>query len=246
MSEEPQERESEEVAAVAPAQPPAGILAEVIQSIFEPGVNRGLFLALCISFVLLILVLGTMVIITEGNLHVVFLTFIAVALFGTTLWYVSPQLCAVTQAIVARNTQRPSGASWSRWSQRCNKDDDSKFRPRARTEWQAITGFCTPRRVKRLNRHESRVMHACASRQAWDGCDGVAHAMELPPRQQTNLSIRVFLLTFLLVLPLSIRQNRFISELNNWKAEEAQKEALKDAQASEAEETTEGESKKEK
>ncbi|GAA5891110.1 hypothetical protein JCM6882_006422 [Rhodosporidiobolus microsporus] len=60
---------------------------DVVQSIFEPGTNAGLVRAMSFSFYALFLTLGGMIFLTGGNLHVVALLGLSVALFVSIKWF---------------------------------------------------------------------------------------------------------------------------------------------------------------
>lgn len=64
-----------------------GILQDLIMSVFEPGVNRGLLLVMHASFIGLLFSLLFLMVLTEGkNIHVWLLLFITVLLYGTIVW----------------------------------------------------------------------------------------------------------------------------------------------------------------
>ncbi|KAJ1969525.1 hypothetical protein IWQ62_000564 [Dispira parvispora] len=61
--------------------PQPSVVQDVIDSAFQPGVNRGLLLALNLSFAALLITLGFLAFMTGGNFHAVFLFLISAALF---------------------------------------------------------------------------------------------------------------------------------------------------------------------
>ncbi|KAF9333233.1 hypothetical protein BG006_003870 [Podila minutissima] len=65
----------------------AGMVGGTLNSIFEKGVNPGLIKMLNLVFVALFLSLGFLIFASGGNLHVIALTGIAVALFVTIQWF---------------------------------------------------------------------------------------------------------------------------------------------------------------
>ncbi|KAJ1912522.1 hypothetical protein IWQ60_003162 [Tieghemiomyces parasiticus] len=75
----------------APISAPAGtpsIAQDVMDSVFQPGVNRGLFIVMNISFIALLATLTFLAIVTQGNIHALILFTTTLALYGCTLWFV--------------------------------------------------------------------------------------------------------------------------------------------------------------
>ncbi|KAJ1994344.1 hypothetical protein H4R33_000305 [Dimargaris cristalligena] len=69
-----------------PAPPSSNSISQdLIDSVFEPGVNRGLYLALNASFIALLFTLTFLAVASEGNFHVVLLLVITLALYGSIL-----------------------------------------------------------------------------------------------------------------------------------------------------------------
>ncbi|KAG0086648.1 hypothetical protein BGZ93_000004 [Podila epicladia] len=64
-----------------------GMVAGTVNSIFEKGVNPGLIKMMNLVFVALFLSLGFLIFVSGGNLHVIALTGIAVALFVSVQWF---------------------------------------------------------------------------------------------------------------------------------------------------------------
>ncbi|KAJ1900451.1 hypothetical protein LPJ66_001469 [Kickxella alabastrina] len=65
-----------------------GILQDVVNSIFEPGVNRGVLVVMNCAFAGLFLILFYLVIATRFNIHVCALTVIAGLLFASIQWFI--------------------------------------------------------------------------------------------------------------------------------------------------------------
>ncbi|GJJ74107.1 hypothetical protein EMPS_06465 [Entomortierella parvispora] len=66
---------------------PTDMMGGMVSSIFEKGVNPGLIKLLNVVFVALFLSLGFLIFASEGNVHVIALTGIAVALFLAVQWF---------------------------------------------------------------------------------------------------------------------------------------------------------------
>ncbi|KAK4055220.1 hypothetical protein OIV83_000500 [Microbotryomycetes sp. JL201] len=67
--------------------PSKSILQDVISSIFEPGTNSGLIKAMTYSFYSLFATLLVMLVLTNGNLHVLSLLVLSVGLFASVKWF---------------------------------------------------------------------------------------------------------------------------------------------------------------
>ena len=65
----------------------SGVLQDVVNSIFEPGVNRGLLLVLHTACGALLVTLIAIAFYTQGNGHVLALLAIATALWISITWY---------------------------------------------------------------------------------------------------------------------------------------------------------------
>ncbi|GAA93532.1 uncharacterized protein L969DRAFT_18763 [Mixia osmundae IAM 14324] len=65
-----------------------GVLQDVIDSVFTPGTNHGLEKAMNYSFYGLFLTLFGLGFLTDWNIHVIALSFIAVMLFVSTRWFI--------------------------------------------------------------------------------------------------------------------------------------------------------------
>ncbi|CCH62327.1 hypothetical protein TBLA_0H00340 [Henningerozyma blattae CBS 6284] len=61
----------------------------IIKSITEPGANDAVVIAIHITFCSLLAVLASMVFVTRGNIHYIFLFFIAAILYGILTWFIS-------------------------------------------------------------------------------------------------------------------------------------------------------------
>lgn len=66
-------------------------MAEIIASIYEPGINRGLLVLMHLSFLTLLVSLAVMLWMTRGrNVHVLILAVIAASLYAIIVWYGCP------------------------------------------------------------------------------------------------------------------------------------------------------------
>ncbi|KAJ2769222.1 hypothetical protein IWQ56_002635 [Coemansia nantahalensis] len=66
----------------------AGVFRDVIDSIFEPGVNRGVLVVMNGAFAGLFAILGYLLFATRLNIHVCALTVIAALLFAAIQWFI--------------------------------------------------------------------------------------------------------------------------------------------------------------
>ncbi|KAJ2236882.1 hypothetical protein IWW45_001432 [Coemansia sp. RSA 485] len=66
----------------------SGIFQDVVNSIFEPGVNRGVLVVMNAAFAGLFLILFYLLFATRFNIHVCALTLIATGLFVSIQWFV--------------------------------------------------------------------------------------------------------------------------------------------------------------
>ncbi|KAJ2854455.1 hypothetical protein J3B02_002667 [Coemansia erecta] len=66
----------------------SGIFQDVINSIFEPGVNRGVIFVMNAAFAGLFLILFYLLFATSFNIHVCALTLIAAGLFASIQWFI--------------------------------------------------------------------------------------------------------------------------------------------------------------
>ncbi|KAJ2060806.1 hypothetical protein GGI17_003516 [Coemansia sp. S146] len=82
----------------------SGILGDIVSSIFEPGVNRGVLVVMNSAFAGLFLILAYLLFATNFNLHVCALTLIAVCLFASIQWFIQEATAYKNKA-----TATPSG-----------------------------------------------------------------------------------------------------------------------------------------
>lgn len=66
----------------------AGILQDIVNSIFEPGVNRGVLLIMNASFLGLFLILLYLLYATSFNIHVCLLFLLSLLLFISIQWFI--------------------------------------------------------------------------------------------------------------------------------------------------------------
>ncbi|KAJ2136571.1 hypothetical protein IW136_003852 [Coemansia sp. RSA 678] len=94
------------VVKASPAAPAksAGVFQDIINSIFEPGVNHGVMLVMNCAFFGLFVILLYLMVATNFNLHVCALTAIAALLFGSIQWF-------IMEASAAQQRQTASSAS---------------------------------------------------------------------------------------------------------------------------------------
>ncbi|KAJ2346521.1 hypothetical protein IWW50_005454 [Coemansia erecta] len=86
----------------------AGVLQDIINSIFEPGVNHGVMLVMNCAFFGLFIILLYLMIATHFNLHVCALTVIAALLFGSIQWFIKEASAAQQrQASASPSKQTP-------------------------------------------------------------------------------------------------------------------------------------------
>ncbi|KAJ2096191.1 hypothetical protein GGI16_004944 [Coemansia sp. S142-1] len=83
----------------------SGILGDIVSSIFEPGVNRGVLIVMNSAFAGLFLILSYLLFATNFNLHVCALTLIAVCLFASIQWFIQEATAYKNKAA----TEAPSG-----------------------------------------------------------------------------------------------------------------------------------------
>ena len=65
-----------------------GMVKGVVASVFEPGTNPELVRAMRYSFFALFATLAGMLVLTNGNLHVLFMLCVSIALFFSMTWCV--------------------------------------------------------------------------------------------------------------------------------------------------------------
>ncbi|KAI9477543.1 ER protein Pkr1-domain-containing protein [Coemansia mojavensis] len=84
----------------------AGVFRDVINSIFEPGVNRGVMVVMNCAFMGLFAILVYLMFATRFNLHVCALSAIAILLFASIQWFVK-EISAIkaTQAAPSKRSQ---------------------------------------------------------------------------------------------------------------------------------------------
>ncbi len=63
-----------------------GVASDVVKSVFEPGVNKGLVVFVYGIFTVLIVTLVAITLFIEFNIHVVMLTLLSAALFAAIRW----------------------------------------------------------------------------------------------------------------------------------------------------------------
>ncbi|KAJ2685076.1 hypothetical protein IWW39_004518 [Coemansia spiralis] len=83
----------------------SGILGDIVNSIFEPGVNRGVLVVMNSAFAGLFLILAYLLFATHFNLHVCVLTLIAMGLFISIQWFIKEATAFKNNAATAT----PSG-----------------------------------------------------------------------------------------------------------------------------------------
>eukprot|EP00047_Mylnosiga_fluctuans_P001749 m.221747 g.221747 ORF g.221747 m.221747 type:complete len:120 (+) comp10645_c0_seq1:99-458(+) len=83
----------------AAAEPPS-MLEDIIKSIYTPGVNSGLLSFLLLVFVALFVVLGSMAILMEFNIHVLVMLLLATGLAVSLVWFLK-ELQAVNRSEAA-------------------------------------------------------------------------------------------------------------------------------------------------
>ncbi|KAI8320825.1 hypothetical protein GQ54DRAFT_243894, partial [Martensiomyces pterosporus] len=80
-----------------------GVFQDVIDSIFEPGVNHGVLVVMNCAFLGLFVILVYLLFATSFNIHVCALTTIAALLFASIQWFIKE-----VSASRAANTSKPS------------------------------------------------------------------------------------------------------------------------------------------
>ncbi|KAJ2795313.1 hypothetical protein H4R20_005925, partial [Coemansia guatemalensis] len=96
----------------------AGVFQDVINSIFQPGVNHGVMVVMNCAFLCLFIILGYLLFATRLNIHVCALTVIAGLLFASIQWFVKEM--AASQRNNPSSPATPAGTSKS-----INKNDGS-------------------------------------------------------------------------------------------------------------------------
>lgn len=83
-----------EKAAVVPVKSTGvvGMFEDVIQSVFQPGVNQGVVQFLAVIFVLLFLMITSLLIALGPNIHILIMSLLAIVLAGLMFWYVQELL----------------------------------------------------------------------------------------------------------------------------------------------------------
>eukprot|EP00123_Amoebidium_parasiticum_P011970 comp21035_c0_seq1/m.28263 comp21035_c0_seq1/g.28263 ORF comp21035_c0_seq1/g.28263 comp21035_c0_seq1/m.28263 type:complete len:104 (-) comp21035_c0_seq1:621-932(-) len=71
------------------AQEPNGILQDIIDSLFQQGVNRGVMVVFNVSFLVLILLFASMLFLGGFNIHYFFLLILSIGLFGAIHWFLA-------------------------------------------------------------------------------------------------------------------------------------------------------------
>ncbi|KAJ2332109.1 hypothetical protein GGI00_002941 [Coemansia sp. RSA 2681] len=93
---------------------PSGILGDIVSSIFEPGVNRGVLVVMNSAFAGLFLILTYLLFATHFNIHVCALTLIAACLFASIQWFIQEATASKNKATATPTppgNQQPSTAS---------------------------------------------------------------------------------------------------------------------------------------
>ncbi|KAJ2856748.1 hypothetical protein GGI22_003716 [Coemansia erecta] len=85
-----------------------GIFRDVVDSIFEPGVNRSVIVVMNCSFFALFFILVYLLIATNFNLHVCALTVLSALLFASINWFIKE---ATATASKAANTSDAGSSS---------------------------------------------------------------------------------------------------------------------------------------
>ncbi|KAJ2621544.1 hypothetical protein GGI26_004007 [Coemansia sp. RSA 1358] len=75
-----------------------GILRDVIDSIFEPGVNRGVLVVMNCAFFGLFAILVYLLVATNFNMHVCALSVLSALLFVAINWFIKEALSAANSA----------------------------------------------------------------------------------------------------------------------------------------------------
>ncbi len=84
------------VASAAAATEPRGILHDVVESIFEPGVNRGVMICLHAAFLALLGSIIYLIVLSGGhNVHLFILLGIAAFLYVAIIWFIHEMMCAL-------------------------------------------------------------------------------------------------------------------------------------------------------
>ncbi|KAI9638812.1 ER protein Pkr1-domain-containing protein [Dioszegia hungarica] len=79
---------NEQTPLVAPTTEEAGFVGSIVKSVFEPGANYAVVMAMNVSFFFLILVLFALAFLTSWNKHVLFLLGVTTLLWAAMLWFV--------------------------------------------------------------------------------------------------------------------------------------------------------------
>ena len=82
----------------------ASTLRDIVDSIFTPGTNEGLLRAMNWSFYALFATLSALLVATRGNVHVVALLTLSVALWASIKWCVRAAPCGSRWRVGARRT----------------------------------------------------------------------------------------------------------------------------------------------
>ncbi|ORX69717.1 hypothetical protein DL89DRAFT_293329 [Linderina pennispora] len=88
----------------------SGVFQDVINSIFEPGVNHGVLVVMNCAFIGLFLILFYLLVATGFNLHVCALTAIAVLLFASIQWFIRELASSKVLAKKSPASSRPSSS----------------------------------------------------------------------------------------------------------------------------------------
>ncbi|KAJ2900835.1 hypothetical protein GGI21_002185 [Coemansia aciculifera] len=89
----------------------SGILGDIVNSIFEPGVNRGVLIVMNGAFAGLFLILTYLLFATHFNIHVCALTLIAAGLFASIQWFIQEATAAKNKTAVSATLEQSQRSS---------------------------------------------------------------------------------------------------------------------------------------
>ncbi|PIA16868.1 hypothetical protein COEREDRAFT_80923 [Coemansia reversa NRRL 1564] len=105
----------------------AGVFQDVINSIFQPGVNHGVMVVMNCAFLCLFVILGYLLFATRLNIHVCALTIIAGLLFASIQWFVMEMAASQrNKSPSSPSSPTPSRASTSNKNDGANKNKNKK------------------------------------------------------------------------------------------------------------------------
>ncbi|KAJ1661957.1 hypothetical protein EV178_006274 [Coemansia sp. RSA 1646] len=84
-----------------PATKSNGIFRDVVDSIFEPGVNRGVIVVMNCAFIALFFILTYLLIATNFNIHVCALSALSTLLFASINWFIKEATATASKAAEA-------------------------------------------------------------------------------------------------------------------------------------------------